>query len=411
MGFFNKLRTDGASHDGQGEERRGMVDVIKYNGLPDDIIWKFPYENITTGARLIVNQSQEAIFLRNGAVCDVFGPNAEGHRLSTNNLPLLQKLVNLPFGGNTPFAAEVWFVNLTAKRNLKFGTPESFRVKDPQYDNLPVKVQARGSYGIRVTDGSMLLRELVGTEHLFETSDIIALFRDKVLETLRSAIYSYTRAHKISVIDLAEFAPEISNSVKERIGEDFARYGIAIENYNLEYIGADENDSNYKELLDKQFAAGGAHFTARKEAIEAAGHAEALRVQGTNYQQERQFDVMETAAGNEGAGQFMGAGMGLGMGFGMGNAFGTSMQGMAGSMNPQNTPPPPPAPAAYHILVNGAQQGPYDLNMLRQMAMNGTLTQTTYVWTNGMPQWTQAGNCPDLQGLFGAVPPPPPPMP
>ena len=73
MGFFNKLRSDGATFDGQGDERRGLVDVIQYNGAPDELVWKFPYNNLSTGAQLIVNKSQEAIFVTGGAVCDVFG--------------------------------------------------------------------------------------------------------------------------------------------------------------------------------------------------------------------------------------------------------------------------------------------------------------------------------------------------
>ena len=104
MGIFNKQRTDGESHDGQGNERKGFIDRIKYNGEADELVWKFPYENLSVGAQLIVNQSQEAVFLKGGAVCDVFG--AGTHTLLANNIPLLQRLINLPFGGNTPFTAD-----------------------------------------------------------------------------------------------------------------------------------------------------------------------------------------------------------------------------------------------------------------------------------------------------------------
>ena len=66
MGFFNKVRTDGATYDGQGEERRGLIDIIQYNGEADDLVWKFPYNNLSIGAQLIVNKSQEAIFVKGG---------------------------------------------------------------------------------------------------------------------------------------------------------------------------------------------------------------------------------------------------------------------------------------------------------------------------------------------------------
>lgn len=73
MGFFNKRRTDGATYDGQGEERIGLIDVIEYRGLPEDIVWKFPYNNITTGAQLVVGPGQEAIFVREGAIMMFLG--------------------------------------------------------------------------------------------------------------------------------------------------------------------------------------------------------------------------------------------------------------------------------------------------------------------------------------------------
>jgi len=121
---------------------------------------------------------------------------------------------------------------------------------------------------------------------------------------------------------------------------------------------------------------------------------------------------MQTAAGNEGAaGQVMGAGMGLGMGFGIGGMFGQQMNQMGGSMAPQTVPPPPPTSSIYYVLVNGNQQGPYDIAALRQLVQNGMLTRNTYVWKNGMPQWTYAGECSELQQLFGTTPPPPPPLP
>ena len=83
MGFFNKVRTDGATFDGQGEERKGLFDVIQYNGNQEDLVWKFPYNNLSIGALLIVNKSQEAVFVKGGVVCDVFGEGT--HTLSSKN--------------------------------------------------------------------------------------------------------------------------------------------------------------------------------------------------------------------------------------------------------------------------------------------------------------------------------------
>ena len=132
---------------------------------------------------------------------------------------------------------------------------------------------------------------------------------------------------------------------------------------------------------------------------------------GFTYQQERQLDIMETAAGNEGsAGGMMGAGMGMGMGMGVGTMFGQQMQQVSQSMNStQAPPPPPPTFTPYYLYVNNAQQGPFDLPTLQTLAQSGTLTPQTLVWKQGMANWAAASSQPDLMGLFGSVPPPPPP--
>ena len=392
MGLFNRQRTDGQTFDGQGAERKGMIDVIKYNGEPDDIIWKFPYENISTAAQLVVNQSQEAIFIKGGAICDIFGPGTK--TLSANNIPILQKLINLPFGGKTPFTAEVWYVNKTIRRNLKFGTPTPIDLLDPLY-NVSVPVRSFGEFGIQVTDSSAFLTQMVGTLHLFTTQDVIEQFKSLISRKLASCISKFIVRQKVTVVEINAYIEDVSNFVRDAINEEFAQYGLRITNFDVVSINFDKNDPNVQKILDSQ--------------SEAAKR----RMEGYNYQQERQFDIMEGAANNEGgAGQMMGAGMGLGMGFGIGGAFGQQMGNIAGVMNQQTAPgtavPPPPPVVMFHVLINNQQAGPYDMQMLQQMAQSGQITRETYVWKAGMAQWAKAGECPELQSLFGTTPPPPP---
>jgi membrane protease subunit (stomatin/prohibitin family) len=395
MSIFKKERAGGATHDGQGEERKGLIDVIKYNGEADELVWKFPYDNISTAAQLVVNQSQEAVFVKGGAVCDVFGPGTK--TLSANNIPVLQKLINLPFGGKTPFTAEVWYVNKTIRRNLKFGTPVPVELRDPLYD-VAVPVRSFGEFGIQVADSSAFLAQMVGTLHLFTTEDVIEQFKSLITRKLSACISKFIVRQKVSVVEIGAYLDEVSNFVRDAINEEFAQYGLRVTNFDVASINFDKEDPNVRKILDSQ--------------SEDAKR----RREGYTYQQERQFDIMQDAAGNEGAaGQMMGAGMGLGMGFGIGGMFGQQMGNMANVMDPraqqaQPVPPPPPVGVQYHVLVNNVQQGPHDLNVLQQMARDGQLTRQAYVWKTGMERWEKAGDCPDLQPLFGAVPPPPPPV-
>ena len=240
MGFFNKRRTDGATFDGQGAERRGLIDRITYNGLPEDIIWKFPYDNISTGAQLIVGPGQEAVFVKGGMVCDIFGEGTK--TLDSNNIPILQKLINLPFGGKTPFTAEVWYVSLTAKRSLTFGT--SVYVHDTYYDTL-VRVKGFGKYGVRVVDSATLMRELVSTQHLFDTGSVIENFDAKVGEVAAAGIQRYVKENGVSVTtQMSSLAPAVSAFIRQSLQEEFSKYGLQVENFNFEKPSSGESQGN-----------------------------------------------------------------------------------------------------------------------------------------------------------------------
>lgn len=398
MGIFNKQRTDGASYDGQGEERKGSIDVIKYNGEPDDIVWKFPYENISTAAQLVVNQSQEAIFLKGGDIADIFGPGTK--TLSANNIPILQKLINLPFGGKTPFTAEVWFINKRDFRGdeaLKFGTDTPVSVRDVEHGAF-VPIRMRGIYGIRVIDSTLLLHQFVGTLHLLNTETLRTKFRGIISSRLAEGLRAAVKEERIPILDIETENAKIEKYVRGLVVGEFERYGIELTTFDLTNISADKESQGFKDIQD-----------AIQTDISSAALARKRQREGYNYQQERQLDVMETAAGNEGgAGQMMGAGMGLGMGFGVGGAFGQQMGNVAGVMNQSQTPPPPPQTSSYHVLINNQQMGPYDLAAIGQMVQNGQITQTTHVWKAGMPQWAKVADCAELQPLFPTTPPPPP---
>ena len=108
-----------------------LIEVIKYNGNNNEFVWKFPSEDLKLGAQLIVNFSQNAYFVKNGKILDEF---TEGrYTLKSANIPLLNKIINLPFGEKSPFAAEVWYVNLISKLDNKWGTVRPINLEDPLY--------------------------------------------------------------------------------------------------------------------------------------------------------------------------------------------------------------------------------------------------------------------------------------
>lgn len=139
-----------------------------------------------------------------------------------------------------------------------------------------------------------------------------------------------------------------------------------------------------------------------------------MNKQGDNWTKMNTMNVMNTAAGNEGMG---GAGMGMGVGMGMeilmGNMMGNMMNNQQQNnqqMGGMNTPPPPPQMSQYFLAVNGAQTGPFTPQQLQAMIATGQFNANSQVWKNGMPAWGAASSVPELQSLFGAMPPPPPPI-
>ena len=280
-----------------------VVEVIKYDGSPDVFAWKYPNTELGTWTQLIVNESQEAILYKGGQALDWFGPGR--HTLDTANIPLLNKLINLPFGGRSPFAAEVWFINKVNSLDVKWGTPTPIQLQDPKY-NVFVPLRAFGQFGIKISDSKAFLQKLVGTLPTFTSSDIIKYFRGSYLTKVKDDLSEYLVMKKISVLEINAYINEISESLKKSIGPSFSEFGIELLNFYVNDINVPEDDSAVVKL---------------KEAL--AKKAE-MDIIGYSYAQERSFDTLEGAATNQGsaAAPIMGAGLGLGMGVGLGGNLG-----------------------------------------------------------------------------------------
>lgn len=358
---------------------------------PDDLIYKFPTHEITLGSVLTVNDSQEACFFRNGKLYDTF--KGGRHVLTSANLPLLNKIVDLASGGDTTFLAEVWFVSKTDRRNLFWGTG-GLRIIDPYFE-IPLKLYGRGGYGVRISDSALFVRKFVGTLKQTSLEFIEEQFRISVIEAVKVTIAKFMEEQELNVNELGTEYKRLGLAISKTLQDSFDEYGVQLLNFNIEEINFDEDDPGYKKVLD--------------------GIAEQIRLKklGVNYLQNRQIDIAEAAASNTGAGAMMGVGMGLGIGQTLGGMVGDAIQqsGIAGQFQGGQQASPPPPPLSYYVAQNGATTGPFNRDVLNQMVLSGTLTANTYVFKVGGTQWVKAATDPDIMQLLSAIIPPPPPPP
>jgi membrane protease subunit (stomatin/prohibitin family) len=370
-----------------------LIDVISWDGGIGQVAWKFPSTNLRLGSQLIVNPGQSAFFVYRGNVSDEI--NQGTITLETGNIPFLTSLMSAPFGGDSPFQAEVWFINKLAKLDSKWGTTSPIQVEDPRYGVL-VPVRAFGQYGFRVADSKIFLMNLLGSSQSLSDEQIAQYFRGKIISTISTQIGGLFN-EKISFLNIASYLEDLSISAHKKIGSFMEPYGIKLETFFFESINVPNDDPSYLRL---------------KEIKEKSAE---LNVVGRDiYQLDKSMDVLKTAAGNEGlAGLIMQSGVGAGMGLMMGAQMGQQ----AGNLMTQVTavPPvamtPPPMPTSldlqFHAIINGQQMGPFSVTILKQMIPAGTFSSTTMVWRQGLAGWQPSSTLPELLQLFASDTPPP----
>lgn len=290
-----------------------IVEVVKYNGNPNFLAWKYPSEELGTWTQLIVNESQEVILFKGGKALDVF--QSGKHTLDTANIPILNTIINIPFGGRSPFTAEVWYINKVHSLDIKWGTASPIQLQDPKYAVF-IPVRAFGQFGMKIDNSKQFLVKLVGTLPMFDTTNIVSYFRGLYLTKVKDTISSYLIQKQISIMEINAYIDELSNYLKEKIQPVLEEYGIQLINFYVNDISVPEDDTAVKKLKD------------------ALAKKAEMNIIGYNYQQERSFDTLEGAAKNNGSSaSLMGAGMGLGMGVSMGSAFGGELGGITKELN------------------------------------------------------------------------------
>ena len=283
MGIFDAIKTQ-------------FIEVIEWlDDSGNTMLYRFPVhgQEIKNGAQLIVRESQAAVFVYQGQIADVFGPGR--YTVDGGNTPILSKLGAWMHGFNSPFKAEVYFVNTKQFTDLKWGTSNPVMMRDTDFGM--VRLRAFGIYSVRVSDPQAFIKEVAGTNAHFVTEDI----QGQLKRTLVSGFSDALAESKIAALDLASNYDELSKFTRAKLNEDFSGYGLELIKFVIENISL---PAEVEAAMDKRTSMGVIGDVGRYAQFQAA-------------------DAMRDAAQNPSGGA--GTGAGLGAGFAIGNA-------MAGAM-------------------------------------------------------------------------------
>ena len=285
-------------------KKDGLASIIKYEGDNETLVWKHPIEDFNFGSQLIVHESQEAIFFRDGQALDLFG--AGRYTLQTQQLPLLEKVYKLPTDTEGTFHSEVYFVNLATQMGIKWGTDSKVRLFDPA-SGLHIEIGASGEFNIRVTDSRKLLLKVVGTtgglgqEQLLGIGNGKGFFRSMVMTQVKSYLAQTIKENAINILEIDEHLMALSTALRERINAALDEYGLTMPEFYVSRIVTPDDDPNFRRMKE-QYAeqyllvrqegirkaeaeaaadrkAVEAQTAARMKIIGAQGEAEALKIQ------------------------------------------------------------------------------------------------------------------------------------
>jgi len=364
-------------------QKEGIISIIKYEGPNDVFVWKYPVEDFNLGSQLIVHESQEAVFYKDGQALDSF--RSGRYTLSTDSLPILSKIYSLPSGGKDPFHTAVYFVNLTTQLGVKWGTDSKIRMFDP-VSGLHIELGACGQFNIRVNEARKLLIKLVGTTNEFKQSDIFSgdttiggmtgKFKALIVSKVKANLAKAIRENDINILEVDEHIDELSEILKNKINEILVEYGLIMPEFFITTIVTPDDDPNFKKMKEQhaerylrvqqerilQAEAEAAQARklvearthAQEEVIAAQASAEAYRLQaeaeaqemrmkGYTYEQETKRQVGVAMASNESSGAGAATGIvgnmvGLGVGLGvMGEVAGTVKETLSHTPAPQGS--------------------------------------------------------------------------
>lgn len=274
-----------------------LLDVLSYaDPTGQEMVHRIPENgaaDIKWGAQLVVAETQSAVFFRDGRALDVFAPGR--HTLTTQNLPVLSGMLKLVSGGQTPFQAQVYFVNQKVFQDLKWGTPQPIDLKDP--DLGFVRLRAFGSFSLRIAEPQLFITTLVGTQGMFDTEQLNSFLKGSIRTHLNNLFgESFQSYFKIR----ADFEA-LASAMKVKVKDDFAKYGIELRDFFIQDISV---PPEVQQAFDERARMGALGDLNKYTQLQAA-------------------EAMRDMAQNPGAG---GGAMGMGAGLGMGMMMPQMMQ-------------------------------------------------------------------------------------
>jgi membrane protease subunit (stomatin/prohibitin family) len=347
-----------------------FIDVIEWlDDTHDTMVYRFErYNNeIKYGAKLIVRESQVAVFVNEGQIADIL--EAGTYELETKNMPVMTTLNHWDHGFNSPFKAEIYFINTKQFVNLKWGTKNPIMLRDPEFGM--VRIRSFGSYSLRVSDSRRFLGEIVGTDSLFETGEIDEQLRNIIASRFAEVVASLD----LSILDMAANYNKIGEYLGAKIHEEFEEYGLNLTKLLVENITL---PSSVEASLDKRSSM---EITGDLDRYVKYQSAEALAKSGEGN------SVMSDA-----------------MGFGVGMALADSMkQAYQGK-----TPPPLPTSKTtlYYVELSGRSSGPYSYDSIVEMLQRKKITTESLIWHSKMEGWGKLADEIDLPDILT-----PPPLP
>ena len=288
-----------------------LFDVIHYEGeeTRNILAWRHPKTNIKIGATVIVNPGQSAVFFSNGRAVATY--EAGKHKIEGNDIQTVSGIKNFLSGGISSDSSFLWFVNTYDLQPIGWGTSSPIMVRDPESD-IPVELKIHGNFIPRIVDLEAFILEFMPSHPDLITATILQnRFRQTASGLISSAISQVIYNYKIPIIDIEMHSFDIANGLSEILSSHFAKYGIGIEEFNIEALKVNQNSNGYREI-----------FRFHKQILEAKSKQASRDIEEYTYQEERQFDILEEAAkNNDSTGKLMGAGVEIAMGLGLGAKF------------------------------------------------------------------------------------------